>query len=132
MTICKNYPISYKVDILEANFSQSINTAFIIATTALIFYHMTRVKSLLMKPLNAAIICNGLLLSSFMFITFGYYNYFNRINYLKKINNNNKCIVDILNKSQIIYSFISLNICVLILFILIRIVINTKKYFKFK
>jgi len=73
-------------------FSSWLNLSFFSVTAAMIFYDMTRRKSLPAHPILVAMIAIGLILISVSYVYFGIYPYFKRMSIaLDKCSSNSEC-----------------------------------------
>ena len=63
----------------ESIFSGWLNLSFFSVTAAMVFYDLTRRKSLLSHPILVAIIAIGLILISVSYVYFGIYPYYKRM-----------------------------------------------------
>jgi len=124
---CNNIPLTMKLNDFESDLGSWTMCVFAATTTGLLFYHMTKLKSLKMKPLHASIFAILLLICAVSYITYSLYNFYSRTGYL--LNENNKCTEKIIKNSRIIYSIITSIIILVLLGISIQITYNTKDYF---
>jgi len=81
--------LAYSEDIYfpESLLSGWLNVSGVILTTSLVFYHMSRVKSIKVEPYLAKIIAIGLIVISTCYMMYALVPYTKRMNY-----NINKCI----------------------------------------
>jgi hypothetical protein len=124
---CNNIPLTMKLNEFESDLGSWTICVFAATTTGLLFYHMTRLKSLKMNPLHASIFAILLLICAVLYITYSLYNFYSRTGYL--FNKRNKCTEKIIKKSRIIYTIITSIIILVLIGICIQIIINTKDYF---
>ena len=106
MSNCKNLPISKDLNVHETDLANWDIVVFTATTTALLFYHMTQQKSIKVNRKLAAIITVLIISVSVLYNIYSLYNFFGRTEYLR-INANEKCEVDKINESRIIYGFIT-------------------------
>lgn len=128
MSNCENLPLSMKLNTLESDLGGWTIVIFAVITSGLLFYHMTQMKSLLMKPTHAAILAILLLLTAIAYSIYSLYNFFHRTSYLLD-KQTNECTRRIVNKSRIIYSIITGLVCLILIAISVQIFSNTRKYF---
>ena len=125
MEYYEDTPIDLKINTLESNLSGWTIAVFVLMSTGLIFYHMTKMKTIEMDSTHAAIFAILLLLSSCSYILFALYNFYHRTYLLKmKFKNRNKSIDKIINSSRIFYTIITSIVSMTTIAICIQIIYN--------
>ena len=128
--LCLNIPISKNLDVHESELAFWNTVVFTATTTALLFYHMSYIKSISMKRSHAAIFAIALIFSSVLFNLYSLYNYFKRTKILN-LNSSIKCVKKDINESRIIYSFITGIVLLVQIGICINISLKEFKFFRF-
>ena len=126
--LCKNIPLSMKLNNFESDLGSWTICVFATTTTGLLFYHMTQLKSLPMKPTHAALFAILLLICAVGLSMYSLYNFYTRTGFLLN-NAEQKCTKKIVLESRSIYTLITIIVIFVLLCICIQIIYNTKKYF---
>ena len=111
----------------ETDLGQWNIVVFTALTTALLFYHISQVKSIEMKKSHAAIIAISIIFISLVFNMYSLYNFVTRTDILIKRfpNKNHK---DKIRQSQVIYGITTSILAVVQIGITVNIVKHIKKY----
>lgn len=125
--VCTNekLPISKNINNLETDLGGWTIVIFACVTTGLLFYHMTRVKSLPMRPKYAAILANLLLLVAIVYSVYALYNFFQRTGYLQE-RETDECTKKLVLQSRVMYTIITSVVCLILIFISIQIFRNSR------
>lgn len=125
---CNDAPLTMKLNTFESELSGWTIAVFAITASGLLFYHMTGLKSLPMRPTHAAILAITMLLIAIGYSIYALYNFYVRTGLLLK-EKQNECTRNMVNRSRIIYSTMTGIICLVLLLISIQIIYNSAKYF---
>lgn len=89
------YSLAENVYTPEAIFSAWLNLSFFSVTASMVFYDLTKRKTLPSHPILVAIIAIGLILISVSYVYFGIYPYYKRMTIaINKCNSNTNCNKD--------------------------------------
>jgi hypothetical protein len=117
-----------KLNTFESELSGWTIVIFAITTSGLLFYHMTGLKSLHMRPTHASILAIVLLMTAIVYSIYALYNFYIRTGLLL-IEQKNDCTRQMVNKSRIVYTIMTGVICLVLALICIQILYNSAKYF---
>lgn len=92
MTTATNIAYSQNVYFPESLLDGWLNVSAVLLTTSLLFYHMSRVRSLKVRPYLAKIVSVGLILISTSYMLYALVPYTKRMNYnIKQCENIHDC-----------------------------------------
>ena len=121
-----NLAYSSKVFNPEDLLSNWLAVSGVILTTSLLFYHMSRVKSLKVKPYLAKTIAISLILLSTFYLIYALYPYYKRMNFVVESCNANKLCpkdqsieVNILKYSYLGLGFLTVIIQLLVVYLVL-------------
>lgn len=95
----------------ESNYSQWINTSIILLTVALVFYHMSKVKSIQLPKFAAAFISIGLISVNIVFTINSIIPYITRTNHIKYSEKDEKIYKNVYIISGITFILLEVMIC---------------------
>ena len=124
---CKNLPLTIKLNDFESELGGWTICVFATTTTGLLFYHMTRAKTLIMRPTHAAAFAITLLSCAIVYILYSLKNFYFRTGILLK--NKDKCTLDVVSRSRRIYSVVSALVAFTLICICLQIIYNTRTFF---
>lgn len=125
---CDDAPLTMKLNTFESELSGWTIAVFAITASGLLFYHMTGMKSLPMRPSHAAVLAIIMLFIAIAYSIYALYNFYIRTGILLE-EKQSKCTQTMISRSRIIYSTMTGAICTVLLFISIQIIYNLTKYF---
>jgi len=124
----KNDDLAYSDSVFSSEdlLSDWIAVSGVLLTTSLLFYHMSRVKSLKVKPYLAKIISIGLIIVSTVYLLYALYPYTQRMNFtINKCKELDTCSeeqsseLSILKKSYLLLGGLSVLLQILIVYLVI-------------
>lgn len=124
---CQKLPITMKLNDFESELGEWTICVFTTTTTGLLFYHMTRAKTLEMRPTHAAAFAILLLTCAIVYILYSLNNFYFRTGLLLK--RKDKCTLEMVSRSRMIYSIVSTLVAFTLICISLQIIYNTRKFF---
>ena len=125
---CSNLPLNLNLNTLEGDLSGWSISVFALFTTGLLFYHMTKMKTLKMKKTHAAFFSISFLISAILYISYAIFNFWVRTSILLN-KEDSPCTKQHVAVSRFIYTVLSIFVSLIVIGICIQIFYDTIKLF---